>query len=107
LIHHFPVIFVVSFAFCEAQASPSTNKAYLALVESLSLGMLLKLHTDIPTCLFEMASVPIIELNAGFDILLPLWDAEELEKGPSQFDGEIPAPARGLYLMSTLLYPFN
>ena len=69
--------------------------------------MLLKLHTDIPTCLFELVSVPVTELNAGLDILPPLWDAEELEKGHWRFDSEIPAPAKGLYFMSTLLYPFN
>lgn len=60
-----------------------TNKAYLALLVSLSLGSLgtlVKLHTDITTCLFEMVPVPITELDAGPHIVLPLWDAQELEK---------------------------
>ena len=48
-------------------------------VESLSLGSLgtlVKLHTDITTCLFEMVPVPITELDAGLDIVLPLWGAQ-------------------------------
>ena len=41
-----------------------------------------------------MVPVPITELDAGLDILLPLWDAQELEKGHLRFDSEIPAPGQ-------------
>jgi hypothetical protein len=73
------------------------TRLYLARVESLSLGSLgtlVKLHTDITTCLFEMAPAPITELDAGLDIVLPLWDAQELEKEYWRFDNEIPAPGQ-------------
>jgi hypothetical protein len=41
-----------------------------------------------------MVPAPITELDAGLDIVLPLWDAQELEKEHSRFDSEIPAPGQ-------------
>jgi hypothetical protein len=58
-----------------------------------------KLYTDITTCLFEMVPAPSAELDAGLDIVLPLWDAQELEKEHSRFDSEDSSPGPKVYIL--------